>query len=282
MRRDVPWGADTGRAQAEQGLASPALARHSDGVEAGPGGLTVDVDGFEGPLDLLLDLARRQKVDLRRVSIRDLAEQYLDFIAGAKALRISVAADYLVMASWLAYLKSRLMLPPEPGEPEAEELAADLALRLERLDAMRRAAAALMARDRLGVQRLPRGAPEGLTIARRVTWQAGLTDLLRAYGRLRTRDAYRPLPLDRPPLVTIEAAAARISGGLPEGEGWHALETQLPSAWVTGRLRASGLASGFAAALELARQGRVELRQDASFAPLLLRWAGQGARMAAE
>ena len=152
--------------------------------------LIVDVPGFDGPLDLLLTLARTQKVDLMQISVLALAEQYLAFIEEARSLRIELAADYLVMAAWLAYLKSRLLLPPEPetGGPSAEDLAAHLAFQLERLNAMREAAARLMGRARLGQDRFARGAPETVAQLRSVTWQAGLIDLLQAYARLRTRD----------------------------------------------------------------------------------------------
>ena len=144
--------------------------------------LIVDVDGFEGPLDLLLTLSRTQKVDLRRISVLQLAEQYLQFVRRAAALRLELAADYLVMAAWLAFLKSRLLLPPEPGEagPSAEDLAAHLAFQLERLAAMREAAARLMARDQVGRDFFARGLPEDVTHTRDITWEATLLDLMRA------------------------------------------------------------------------------------------------------
>jgi segregation and condensation protein A len=180
-------------------------------AEMDPEALVVDVDGFEGPLDVLLTLARTQKVDLRKISILELAEQYLGFVEAAKRLRIELAADYLVMAAWLAYLKSRLLLPPEPGEegPSAEDLAAHLAFQLERLEAMRRAAARLMGRDQLGKDFFARGEAERVTVKRRVEWTASLLDLMRAYSRIRTRDEYRPLHMARPALVTMEAALDR-------------------------------------------------------------------------
>ena len=167
--------------------------------------LIVDVDGFEGPLDLLLTLSRTQKVDLRKISVLDLAEQYLTFVEQAKVLRIELAADYLVMAAWLAFLKSRLLLPPEPGEegPSGEELAAHLAFQLERLEAMRDVAARLMARDQLGRDFFARGLTEDVTRIRRVTYTATLLDLMQAYARTRTHEDFRPYAFDRQHVFTM-------------------------------------------------------------------------------
>ncbi len=240
-------------------------------------GLVVDVEGFEGPLDMLLALARSQKVDLRRISVLRLAEQYLAFVERARARRIELAAEYLVMAAWLAYLKSRLMLPaPEAGEePTGEELAARLAHRLERLDAMRKAAAQLMARDRLGRDVFPRGiAPGegGPEIRRRIVWRARLSDLLRAYARLRTRDDYRPLPVSRPEVLAIETALARLRRALGGAPGWSELARHLPADWLASpERRRSALASSLCAALELAREGAAEIHQERLFGPVLLR-----------
>ncbi|TAG14455.1 MAG: segregation/condensation protein A, partial [Rhodobacterales bacterium] len=176
--------------------------------------LIVDVDGFEGPLDLLLTLSRTQKVDLRKISVLKLAEQYLGFVEQARSLRIELAADYLVMAAWLAFLKSRLLLPPEPGEagPSAEDLAAHLAFQLERLQAMRDAAARLMGRDQLGRDFFARGLPEDVTHHRKVTYSATLLDLMRAYARIRTRDDFRPFVMDREHVFTMEQALDRMRG----------------------------------------------------------------------
>ncbi|RDE06664.1 segregation and condensation protein A [Sphingomonas aracearum] len=233
--------------------------------------LLLDLDGWEGPLDLLLALARQQKVDLREISILALTEQYLGFVEQARALRLELAADYLVMAAWLAYLKSALLLPREPEQdPDPEELALRLQLRLERLQAMREAGARLMARDRLGRDVFPRGAPEGLRTVRHARWQAGIYDLMSAYGRVSARN--RPVMhvvADRP-VMTLEAALARISALLGTRVSWSAIESFLPGQ-AQGAFRRSALASSFLAALELARQGRVELRQAAPFAPLYLR-----------
>ena len=176
--------------------------------------LIVDVDGFEGPLDLLLTLSRTQKVDLRRISVLALAEQYLGFIQRAHDLRIELAADYLVMAAWLAFLKSRLLLPPDPTDegPTGEELAAHLAFQLERLEAMREAAAKLMARDQKGRDFFARGIPEDVTRIRRVTYTATLLDLMQGYARLRTKDEFRPFVMDRDAILTMEQALERMRG----------------------------------------------------------------------
>ncbi|MEO0621138.1 MAG: ScpA family protein [Pseudomonadota bacterium] len=237
---------------------------------------TVDIDGFEGPLDMLLSLARAQKVDLRRISVLQLAEQYLAFVASARNRRIELAADYLVMAAWLAYLKSRLLLPPEETdeEPSGEDLAARLALRLERLDAMRRVAAKLMARDRLGQEVFSRGAPETVQIERALTWTAGLGDLLKAYARIGTKEIDRPLRFDRPPIWGVEAALTRLREALGACPDWRALAEHLPPDWLTDVQRCrSAVAGGFVATLELARRGELELRQEGIFAPLMIRAA---------
>ena len=232
--------------------------------------LNLDIDGWEGPLDLLLALARHQKVDLREISILALVDQYLHFIEQAKAT-LEVAADYLVMAAWLAYLKSALLLPRDPTvEPDPEELALRLQLRLERLNAMREGGARLMARDRIGRDVFPRGAPEGLRTVRRSLWQAELYDLIAAYGRItaRTRPVMHVVA-DRH-VMTLEAALERVSRLLGMTLEWGVIESFLPET-ESAAFRKSALASSFVAALELARQGRVELRQKTPFAPLYLR-----------
>ena len=233
--------------------------------------LTLDLDGWEGPLDLLLALARSQKVDLRQISILALVEQYLAFIDQARALQLEVAADYLVMAAWLAYLKSALLLPREPeADPDPEELALRLQLRLERLDAMREAGARLMGRDRLGRDVFPRGAPEGLRTIRHAVWQCELYDLMGAYGRISARRRPVMHVVQRRAVMTLEAAIERVSALIGSAIEWRAIERFLPEG-VSAELRRSALASSFLAALELARQGRVELSQKAPFAPLYLR-----------
>jgi segregation and condensation protein A len=233
--------------------------------------LTLDLDGWEGPLDLLLNLARSQKVDLKQISILSLVEQYLAYVERARTLQLELAADYLVMAAWLAYLKSALLLPRDPGvEPDPEELALRLQLRLERLSAMREAGARLMARDRLGRDVFRRPAPGGLRTVRKSRWSAEIYDLIASYGRIsaRTRPVMHVVQ-DRE-VMTLEAAMARISALLGTAIDWSMLDRFLPDG-AKGAFRRSAVASSFLAALELARQGRVELRQEAAFAPLYLR-----------
>lgn len=236
--------------------------------------LIVDVDGFEGPLDLLLTLSRTQKVDLRKISVLALAEQYLAFVAKAETLRIELAADYLVMAAWLAYLKSRLLLPPDPTEdgPSGEELAAHLAFQLERLQAMREAAARLMARDRLGRDVFPRGETQRVERVRKVRWNASLLDLMQAYARLKTKDEFRPYVMDRGPVLSMEEALTRMRPLIGFAGSWTDLVSYLPDGWTTDPAkRRSATASTFAAALELVKAGQAELRQSETFAPIHLR-----------
>ncbi len=236
--------------------------------------LIVDVDGFEGPLDMLLTLSRTQKVDLRRISVLQLAEQYLKFIAEAQTLRIELAADYLVMAAWLAYLKSRLLLPPDPSEdgPSAEDLAAHLAFQLARLSAMREAAARLMGRDQRGRDFFARGIPEDVTRHRQISYSATLLDLMRAYARIRTRDDFRPFVLDRDNIYTMEHALDRMRKLIGYAGDWADLTSFLPDDWQMhpGRRR-SATAAHFAAVLEMAKAGQVDLRQGDTFAPIQLR-----------
>jgi segregation and condensation protein A len=227
--------------------------------------LVVSVDGFEGPLDLLLALARDQKVDLAKISVLKLAEQYLEFVESAKSRSLELAADYLVMAAWLAYLKSRLLLPQPPsleGEPTALEMAARLRWRLQRLEAMREAAARLMARDRLGRDVFPRGAPEPVNVIKLRTQADTLYDLLTAYSAQRVKRArvstYRPV---HAPVLLIEEARQRLEWMLGRIGNWNALSNLLPGEWNYGERRRSALASTLLASLELARDGRVEIRQ---------------------
>ncbi|HKL45413.1 MAG: segregation and condensation protein A [Pseudomonadota bacterium] len=236
--------------------------------------LIVDIDGFEGPLDVLLTLGRTQKVDLRKVSILELARQYLAFVDQAKQLRIELAADYLVMAAWLAFLKSRLLLPPDPTEegPSGEEMAAHLAFQLERLQAMREHAAMLMARDQLGRDFFARGIPEDVTRVKRVTYTATLLDLMQGYARIRTKDEFRPYSMDRESVFTMEQALERMRSLIGFAGTWTDISTYLPEGFTSDAARIrSATASTFAASLELAKEGKIELRQSDTFAPIELR-----------
>jgi len=235
--------------------------------------LTLDLDGWEGPLDLLLTLARTQRVDLAKISILALVEQYLAFIADARKLRLEIAADYLVMAAWLAYLKSCLLLPKETGvDPSPEELAMRLQLRLQRLHAMREAGARLIARDRVGRDVFRRSAPEGLRVVRRAAWQADLYDLISAYGIVRARTEPSVHFIARRPVMTLDEAIHRLEQMVGTRVEWTALEAFLPETQDAG-YRRSALASSFVATLELARLGKVALRQDEAFSILYVRAA---------
>jgi segregation and condensation protein A len=238
--------------------------------------LYLELDGWEGPLDLLLDLARRQKVDLRRISILDLVDQYLVYIDRAEALRLELAADYLVMAAWLAYLKSAMLLPKEEQEdPSPEELAMRLQLRLQRLAAMRDAAARLLGRDRLGRDVFPHGAPEGLRVEKKHLWQCDMYALLSAYGQVKARTQPVVHMVRDRMVMTLDSALARVSAMLGLTLDWLELREFLPpeqaGEWQDPRLRRSALASSFVAALELARMGKAELAQEDVFGPLRLR-----------
>lgn len=235
--------------------------------------LTLTFDSWEGPLDLLLTLARGQKVDLREISILALVEQYLAFIEDVRALKLEVAADYLVMAAWLAYLKSGLLLPrAEQPDPSPEELALRLHLRLQRLDAMREAGARIMARDQIGRDVFRRPKPDGLHRLQSTIWTATIYDLLTAYGRVRART--RPVVhiVARRNVMTLEEAIERVGRLLGATLNWASLESFLPDD-DDPAARRSARASSFVAALELARQRRVEIRQALPFAPLFLRAA---------
>ena len=236
--------------------------------------LIVDVDGYEGPLDLLLTLSRTQKVDLRKISVLALAEQYLSFVEQAKTLRIELAADYLVMAAWLAFLKSRLLLPPDPDDegPSGDELAAHLAFQLERLQAMRESAAKLMARDQKGRDFFVRGLPEDVARIRQIRYTATLLDLMQGYARIRTKDEFRPYSMERKDVMTLEQALARMRGLIGYAGEWTDLLSWLPDGWDTDPARRrSATASHFAASLELVKIGVIKIRQTESFATLQIK-----------
>lgn len=236
--------------------------------------LMVDVEGFEGPLDLLLALARTQKVDLAKISVLALAQQYLDFIGEARRLRLEVAADYLVMAAWLAFLKSKLLLPSEPseeGEPTGAELAALLAFRLKRLHAMREASARLMTRKRLGRDVFARGLPEPIRITRKSTYDANVYDLLKAYSQQRSRTAVHSLRMKPRTVWSLKEARDELERLLGIDLDWAPLDRLLAEFLVEPELRRTALASGFTATLEMTREGKLEIRQAKSFAPLLVR-----------
>lgn len=234
--------------------------------------LTLALGSYEGPLDMLLDLARGQKVDLREISVLALAEQYLAFIATAKRLRLEVAADYLVMAAWLAYLKSRLLLPkpPEDDAPTGEEMAAHLAFQLERLQAMRDVAEALFGRPQLGRDYFARGEPERRKISTRVEWTATQFELFRAYVRQSTKKSFQPLHFERRSIVAIDEALLRLRRALSHVPEWRQLESFLPDEWREESFARSAVASSFAAVLELAKHGQVHLKQESHYAPLFV------------
>lgn len=235
--------------------------------------LNLTLDGWEGPLDLLLNLARAQKVDLAQISILQLVEQYLAYLAEARALKLEIAADYLVMAAWLAYLKSCLLLPKDPEQdPSPEEIALRLQLRLQRLDAMREAGARLLGRDRIGRDVFLRGAPEGLRLVRKAAWQVRDFDLFAAYGVVRARTQPAMHVVHARSVMTLDEAIERVARMIGVALDWTFLETFLPSTEDV-QFRRSCLASSFLAVLELARRGRLELAQDEAFAPIRLKRA---------
>lgn len=236
--------------------------------------LIIDVDGFEGPLDLLLTLSRTQKVDLRKISVLELAHQYLAFVEKVKALRLELAADYLVMAAWLAFLKSRLLLPPDQSDegPSGEELAAHLSFQLERLQAMRDSAARLMGRDQLGRDFFARGQIEVVERVKKVSYTVTLLDLMQGYARLRTRDDFRPFVMDRDSVFTMEQALERMRDLIGYRGEWTDIVSYLPDGWANDPVkRRSATAATFAASLELVKEGHLDIRQSESFAPIELR-----------
>jgi segregation and condensation protein A len=236
---------------------------------------TVDLDGFEGPLDLLLELARRQRVDLARISILALAEQYLLFVEAARKLRLELAADYLVMAAWLAFLKSRLLLPAAPEEPaelDAPALAEGLAQRLRALAAIRKAGEHLMSRPRMGRDFFARGEPEAaVNTSGRISYHSNLYDLLAAYARQSQRHALARVRFKAREVWSLAEARQALTRLVGAQADWTAFDTFLLEACAASDMRRSARASTFAASLELAREGRIEMRQERAFAPIWLR-----------
>jgi segregation and condensation protein A len=235
--------------------------------------MLVDVDGYTGPLDLLLDLARKQKVDLHKISVLALADQYLHFIEKARTYRLELAADYLVMAAWLAYLKSRLLLPAPEKEEEvpAEDLASRLAFRLRRLEAMREAAKLLFERAQLGRDFHVRGMPEQISVSKQTDWQANLYDLLRAYADQRQVLALSKVRFERRFVWSLPEARAALEKLLGENLEWAPLDDYLIRFVVEPQWRSTVRASSFSATLEMVREGVMEIRQDRAFAPLFVR-----------
>ena len=242
--------------------------------EVNPEELIVDVGGFEGPLDLLLELARAHKIDLAQVSILALANQYLGFIERAQKMRLDVAADYLVMAAWLAYLKSRLLIPVPPNTDEAlpQDMAARLAFRLQRLAAMRDAGAKILAMPQLGLHVFERGAPQPLVVDVQREYSDNLIDLLKAYADRRQRKVVRQVyTVKRQPTWSIKEAREALERLVGAMDEWGAFDTWLERYLATPETRRSVRASSFTASLELARDGRIEMRQEEAFTPIYMR-----------
>lgn len=244
--------------------------------------LLLNIDGYEGPINVLLELARNQKVDLAKISILQLARQYLGFVERAKALNLALAAEYLVMAAWLAYLKSRLLLPKEEEEVEhsAEAMAEALQFQLRRLEAMQNAAEKLMEQPQLGQQVFARGAPEGLAVKTNVRWDVKLYELLSAYGNIQKRQDASHYDLPEYHLMSTENAFSRLKrmlGDLPRkglNSAWATLESFMPEGIKNRLFGRSALASTLTAGLEMAKQGKLEIKQDGLFRPIYLRTVG--------
>ena len=235
--------------------------------------LVVDLEGYEGPIDMLLVLARQQKVDLLGISILQLADQYLKFIEEARRLRLEIAADYLVMAAWLAYLKSRLLLPAdeEDDEPSGPEMAEALAFQLQRLEAMQEAGGKVMELPRLGRDVFPRGAPEGVKVIRTSVYDLSLYELLRAYGDQQSKGPSGPLEIAVTEIFSVDDALERLGKILGKVPDWTTLQGFLPGSIKDAEVFRSAVASTFAAGLELAKSGRLELRQSGAFSPIYIR-----------
>lgn len=251
----------------------PLWQDNSEERAASDPSLLIDVAGFEGPLDLLLYLARNQKVDLARMSILALVEQYLAFIENARRVRLELAADYLVMAAWLAYLKSRLLIPQQPKDdgPSGEEMAATLAFRLRRLEAIREASTRLVNRNRLGRDVFARGAPEHVPVRSQSAYEASLYDLLTAYASLRQRQAVTQVTIERRRVWSLADARGILTRMIGEIGDWTALDQFLLRYLTTPEERVTAIASAFAASLELVREGRLEIRQESAFQTIFMR-----------
>ncbi len=234
--------------------------------------LVVVLDGFEGPIDLLLTLARDQKVDLSKIAILPLAQQYLDFVTKAQDLDIELAADYLVMAAWLAYLKSRLLLPDSQLESVDDVLSMTDALKFQllQLESMQKASQQLMARPRLGRERFANGQPQQFSLRETPQFTASLFDLLSAYGQLASREDAETLTIEAPRFFSIDDAVKRLNALIKHTSGWSDLRAFLPSGLQSPRDCRSALAAHFTASLELVRDGGLKLRQDSEFGTIYL------------
>ncbi len=265
--------ADTHTENGELTDSEPFEDAQPDYLGAMADSLVLDLDGFEGPIDVLLMLARTHKVDITKISILALAEQYLEFIRRAHALRLEIAADYLVMAAWLAYLKSRLLLPAsdEEDEPTGAELAARLAFQLQRLEAMRKASETLMQRPQLGQDFFARGEPDPLIVDTTTVFNATLYDLLTVYGQTRERQGTSTLQIEPVTLYSMDDAMERLGKLLGATPDWTTLAQFLPEEVGDELVMRSAIASTFAASLELARQGKLQLNQSQTFAPIYVR-----------
>ena len=234
----------------------------------------LDLQGFEGPLHLLLNLSRVQKVDLRQISLVDLCDQYLEFISEAKKLRIEVAADYLIMAAWLVYLKSELLLPSDQLDEEhnADELAQNLKFQLLRLDALRGASVQLMSTDQLGRDFFARGKEDTIKTSKKIVYTASLLEVLQAYAQLKTKDDFEPLHLKQQFILSPEQALETINKMLKLSVDWQLLESFVTDAWKNSLLQTrTATATNFSVFLELARIKKVEIIQSELFAPLYVR-----------
>ncbi|MCH8237323.1 MAG: segregation/condensation protein A [Proteobacteria bacterium] len=253
----------------------------ADGSGAPPiSAFVVDLDGYEGPIDVLLTLAREHKLDLTRISILALADQYLEFVTEARHRNLELAADYLVMAAWLAYLKSRLLLPDlgDEDEPSGEEMAAALAFQLQRLEAMQNAGQGLMARARLGTGFFQRGAPETFRALTNTVLEVTLFELLKTYGEQKRRAFGGVLHIEAFEIHTVDEALERLKGLLGSTPDWESLWRFLPEGLMEGLVARSAIASTFAASLELAREGKIKLRQSSPYGTIYLKPTGHGGK----